>query len=229
MHTLRSQQRQVHVKTQLTAQVQQVEVDAAQPFALDLLGAKVGTVLHAVANDTCRRCRRHRVNPRVVGIEHGDSVPGQLLDELLFRLLYAFDGTYTFEVNGLDAGDHANARPRQTRQQTNVADAIHGHFEHGDLVRWVQSVQDRHRQTDFRVEVAFALQHAALRAEHAGGYFLGRRLTEAAGDADDVELRVAIEGVAGHLRQGLNRRWHDDPRLASGRVRVLDQRSRRPV
>ena len=79
--------------------VQQIEFDAAQAMTLDVFRAHVGMFRDTVTHDTRGRDSRHLGNTRIVGVEHGDPVGWQLLDELLLRLLNAFDGTQTFEVH----------------------------------------------------------------------------------------------------------------------------------
>ena len=104
-------------------------------------------------------------------------------------------------MNGQHRGHDADPRSRQAGEQADVADLVHGHFQHGDVIGSVQAVQDGHGQTDLRVQVAFALENAAMRAQDAGHNLLGRGLAEAARDADHLEVRVAVQRVARHGRQ----------------------------
>ena len=75
------------------ARVQQIELDAAQTLAVDIFRTYVGGLRDAVTHHARRCGRRHLGDPRIVGVEHGDPVRGELLDELLLGLLYTVDGT----------------------------------------------------------------------------------------------------------------------------------------
>ncbi len=108
-------------------------------------------------------------------------------------------------MHGQHSRDDADAWPRQSGKQANIADLVHGHFEHCDLVRQIQTVEHRQGQTDLGVQVSFRFQHAPTGAQHARDDFLGSCLAQAAGNAHDVEARVLVEGIAGHLRQGVRR------------------------
>ena len=125
--------------------MQEVELDAAQTLAEDVLGAYVGRLRHAVAHHTRPRGGRHLGDARVVGVEHGDSVRGQLFDELLLRLVDAFDGTQPLEVDRQDRGDDADTRSREAGQQADVAELVHGHLQHRDVIGSIQAIEDRHR------------------------------------------------------------------------------------
>ena len=100
------------------ARVQQIELDAVQTTALDVFRAHVGGLGDTVAHDARRRGLGHLGHPRVVGVEHGDPIGWQLFDELLLRLLYAFDGTDPPEVDGQHRGhDPIRGRARRARKR----------------------------------------------------------------------------------------------------------------
>src|SRR5215472_16053239 len=122
-------------------------------------------------------------------------------------------------MHRLHRGDHADPGPSQLCQQPDVTDRIHGHLEYRDLMRFAETVQHGHRQTDLRVEISFALEHSLSGAEDVSGDFFSGGLAQAAGYADDVQARVLIERKPGHVGKRLLRGWHQDQRRSLG-IRV---------
>jgi hypothetical protein len=60
-------------------------------------------------------------------------------------------------VHTADRGDDPDARHRQSSQGRDVAGHVHAHLDHGGLVFRTEP-QERQRQTDLVVLVAFALE-----------------------------------------------------------------------
>ena len=79
-------------------------------------------------------------------------------------------------------------RLRDVAQQRDLAARPHAHLQHGALVPR-RRLEQHQRQADLAVEVAFVLQHVIADVQHRRRQFLRRRLADAAGDGDDLQLR----------------------------------------
>jgi hypothetical protein len=77
----------------------------------------------------------------VVGVQHGDPVGRQRLDQLLFGPGDALDAAEIFQVHGGDAGHHAGVGLRDPRQLSDLAGVRHAHLKHAHLVLVIQPQQ----------------------------------------------------------------------------------------
>ena len=97
------------------------------------------------------------------------------------------------DVHGADVGDDGDIRPRDGGQVGHLAEVVHAHFEHGDL-GVVRHVENGHGKAEVIVVVALGAGGMEAAREQAGRHFLGRRLADAAGDADDGDAGVLTVG-----------------------------------
>ncbi|MBM2844098.1 MAG: hypothetical protein HW404_1935 [Anaerolineales bacterium] len=203
MHRMLAEHR--HADVLVLAPVMQGEAHPIQAESDDLIGPQVGLRAQAVGEHTRPGSDGHRSHALVVVIEDGDPLGGrrQGFDKLSLPRYDRLHRAGPFQMHRADIGDHAHLRPGDVAQQGDLPRHVEAHLQHGPAVIAGQ-LEDRQRQADLVVEVAEVAQGAEPSFEQLGGDFLGSRLPQTAGDADDMD-RQARTPVAGGL---LQRRQH---------------------
>ena len=69
----------------------------------------------AECDDPCRRARGHRRHERIVGVQHGDAVGGQRLDQFALGLRDRLAAAELAEMRGADVEHHADAAAARSR------------------------------------------------------------------------------------------------------------------
>ena len=129
----------------------------------------------------------------LVTVEDADAVFRHAAEDLELGLQDALAGAQVLDVHGADVGDDGDIRPRDGGQVGHLAEVVHAHFEHGDL-GVVRHVENGHGKAEVIVVVALGAGGMEAAREQAGRHFLGRRLADAAGDADDGDAGVLTVG-----------------------------------
>ena len=149
-----------------------------------------------VASDVGREQRLpEREHGGAAGRERGDE-RGLLGGDRLHR-------AHLLEVDGAQGGDDPHLGLGDPGELGDLPAPAHAHLEHEHLGADGRA-EDRQRQPDLGVEVALVGDDAELLAEHRAQEILGRRLADAAGDADDRAGQGAAP-VAGQALQRVER------------------------
>ncbi len=112
------------------------------------------------------------------------------LNEFRFGPGHAVDPAEPRGVGCGDCGDDADRRRGDAAQAGDLPEAAHAHLQH-EHVDAIGSVEDGHGQALLVVVAALVGGHAAPGTDGRGGEILGRRLSDAAGDAEDDGLEPA--------------------------------------
>ena len=166
--------------------VVEAEANALKPFAADLVGPQIARLVEAVGEHAGRRAARHRAHQRIIGVQDRDAARisrGQRLHQLGFGLRDPLDGTQALQVRRADIGDDADARLGQTAQARDLAEIVHAHLEH-DALDLRRQLQQRQRQADLVVQIAFVALRGVALFQHIRHDLLGGRLADAAGDTN---------------------------------------------
>ena len=115
----------------------QREAGAAEVVELHVGGADVGVRGRAEFDDVRVRARGHRRDQVVVGVEHGDPVGGQRLDQLALGLRDRLAAAELAEVRRADVEDDADLRRGDLGEVPDVADPAGAEFEHEEHRRRV--------------------------------------------------------------------------------------------
>ncbi len=171
----------------------------------DLVGTHIRALGEPVAEGPRRGPIVHPRHDRVVLVEDRRSVGGKRLEQLALGLLHRLERADPGQVDRLHGRHHADRRPGHRRQLRDLAADVHPHLEDGRLVLRAEP-QQRQRQPDLVVHVAFGAQRPAGGAQDRRGGLLGRGLGDAPRDADDERREPAApagrHGAEGGLAVG---------------------------
>ena len=167
----------------------QREAHPVEPGRGDVLGADVGIGREAVGHRrgpaSGSAIRRTRA---VVGVEDGDAVGRQGLDELRLRVLDRVDRADPAQVDAEDRRHDPDPGPGDPGELGDLAADVHPHLEHGGLVLRAKP-QERQRQADLVVLVALAPERPAIASPRTVAMAsLVDVLAMLPGDADDERV-----------------------------------------
>ena len=161
-------------------------------------------LLEAEADDAMSPCQflpQRRM--RVVGVDHGDTVSGQTLENLSLGASHRLHRAQTRQMGGLGIDDQRHIGPGDPGQIGDLARMVHAHLDHGVAMGSAQSEQ-RQRHADVVIQVALGREHlldlASLRSQDRGNHFLHRGLAAAAGERHHGNGEAAAP-VTGQLTQ----------------------------
>ena len=203
------------------------EAHTSEPAAVDSFGPDVRFVRQPVRDDVGARALSHGGHARVVGVEYRDAVRRQRFDEFGLRVGNRLDAPEPLHVGRTDVRDDADFRLGDVAQQRDLAARPHAHLQHRAAMPR-RRLEQHQRKADLAVEVALVLQHVIADVQHSRGQFLRRRLADAAGDGDDLQLAARPAAQAGQILQCRQRVRHDVLRDI-GLDGPLDDRARRPA
>ena len=171
-----------------------------------------GMVLNAVIIFFMSAVGAHVPKKRLVAVEHADSIFRHTPENFEFRLQNALAGTKMLNVHGADVGDNSDIGLCDGGQAGHLSEVVHAQFQNSRF-GIVRHVKNGHGQADVIVVISLSTSGVVGVLEHAGSHFLGRRLADAAGDADYSyahplaagcgEIAVSADGI--RHKNGRNR------------------------
>jgi len=197
-----------HEELELVAEARHAEAHAVLEL-LDVVRDHVaGLVLEAVVVFLVAAVVAHVPEQRLVSVEDAVAVFGQAAQDLQLGLQDALARAEMLDVHGADVRDDGDVGPRDRGEIGHLAEVVHAHLQHRDL-GVARDGHDGHGQADVVVVVGQRLGDAEALLEHAGRHLLGRRLADAAGDADDPDAeQLAV--ARGDVAVGLHSVRHAD-------------------
>ena len=186
------------------------------PHLPDLFGLIGRLVVRAAPEDAGGDLPLQRPQQGVIPVEDGQVVAGHGLEDLALGLQDPLPAAQVLDVGVADVGDDRHVGGDDTGQVVDLAEVVHAHLQHAQLMLGVQA-EEGQGQADLVVVVALGLQDPELLAQDRGDHVLGRGLAHAAGDADDRDGELGLIGP-GHLAQGLHRVLHQNIELPRHRL-----------
>ena len=113
-------------------------------------------------------------------------------------------------MHGADIGDDGNVWLGNARQQGDLSEVVHAHFQDRRLVSPVQA-QNCHRQAQAVIEILRCLLGAVGGAQHRSDHFLGGGLSHASRDAHHPQAQ-ALPVAPGDVLQRSDRVAYGDRR-----------------
>ena len=187
----------------------EAEGDALQPSAGDLRRAHVGVGRGAVGEGPGPRSTGHRQHQRVVGVEHGEAVGRQTLQQLRLGRGDRLQAAQPLQVRRPHVRYHAHLRPRDLAERADLAGGAHRHLEHRPAMA-MREAEQRQRQADLVVVVRLVLQQRIAAAEDGGDELFRRRLAHAARHADHLRPPPVAASGGQPLEGGQRVRHHED-------------------
>ena len=193
----------------------QLEAHPIHTGARHVVGAHLGGIGKAVPQRARHRAAVHPRHDRIVFVEDGRAIGRQRLEQLALGLLDRLERPDPRQVDRLDGRHHPDRRHGHLGQLGDLAADVHPHLEDGRLVLRTEP-QQRQRQPDLVVHVAFGPQGPPRRTQDRGGRLLGRGLGDAARDADDEWREPATPARSDGSERGLPVGHAHDRHVAEG-------------
>ncbi len=145
----------------------------------------------------------------VVGVEHGEAVGRQRLQQAALLLGNGGQRAESGQVRLADGGDYTHLRPRQGCQVANLVETVRCQLQHRNLVLRRQ-LAGRNRQTVAAVDAAAVVKdRPAAAGQHGGDQLLGRGLAGRSGYSDRGQI-WPLQGKGRISQQRGARVRHDD-------------------
>ena len=120
---------------------------------------------------------------RIVGIEHGDTVGRQTIDQFPLGGGNAFDGIEELHVRIANVGHHADVRFGDLRESADFSGVVHAHLDDTGAAG-IRQAQQGKRHAHVVVEIAVRLAGRQLAFQQVRDGVLSGGLAGAAGHAD---------------------------------------------
>ena len=127
---------------------------------------------------------------RFIAIEHRRAARAQAFQNFQLRIADALARAEKFDVCRADIGNDGDIRLCLHSHAGNFLEIRHAHFHNCRLCVFLQTEQ-RQRHADFIVQIALCIDGIELLREHCCRHFLGCRLADRTGDADNRDVKQA--------------------------------------
>ena len=170
----------------------------------------------------------HGAQQIVVPVAEGDGIVRHGVEHGGLFLQDAAAVAQKLQMRVADDRKEHGRRLHHGGQRRHVAEVRHAHLDDRGLVLRLEP-EERERHAELIVEVLFGFQRVPALREHGGNHFLGRRLADAAGHAEDRDGKAGAVGARERLERGGRIRHADDRaglprrdalRKAAGRAEV---------
>ena len=170
----------------------------------------------------------HGAQQVVVPVAEGDGVVRHGVEHGGLFLQDAAAITQELQMRVADDRKEHGRRLHHSGQRRHIAEVRHAHLDDRSLMLRLEP-EERERHAELIVEILFGFQRVPALREHGRDHFLGRRLADAAGHAEDRDGKAGAVGTRERLERGGRVRHADDRaglprrdtlRKAAGRTEV---------
>ena len=158
----------------------------------------------------------HGTQQVVVPVAEGDGVVRHSVEHGGLFLQDAAAVAQKLQMRVADDRKEHGRRLHHSGQRRHVAEVRHAHLDDRGLVLRLEP-EERERHAELIVEVLLGFQRIPALREHGRDHFLGRRLADAAGHAEDRDGKAGAVGARERFERGSRIRHADDRPVLSRR------------